>query len=154
MLRGAEFIVDLLPIAESLGQGSCSCIKYQEYQALCSHAIACIQSCGLHPYSYFHLYYKWVTIQETYEFPIRPVTIQGLEVLQVGNIQPLSAPIRKPKRGRPKVAQIRATYRTETRVYNCSVCLQPGHNRRICPNQPVGHGRAQRARHQLVEGKY
>jgi hypothetical protein len=26
------------------------------------------------------------------------------------------------------------------------VCLQSGHNRRVCPNQPVEHGRAQRAR--------
>jgi hypothetical protein len=34
------------------------------------------------------------------------------------------------------------------------VCQQPGHNRRVCPNQPVNHGRAQRARDQLVEGKY
>jgi hypothetical protein len=149
--RGAEFIVDL---PEALGQGSCSCMKYQEYQAPCSHAIACIQSLGLDPYSYFHSYYTWETTQETYEFPIQPVTIQGLEVLRVNNIQPLSAPIRKPKRGRPKVARIRATYRTETRVYYCSVCRQPGHNRRICPNQPAEHGRAQRARDQLVEGIY
>jgi hypothetical protein len=35
------------------------------------------------------------------------------------------------------------------------VCRQAGHNRRICPNQPVEHGRAQRARDRLVvEGKY
>src|ERR1700729_4305317 len=39
-------------------------------------------------------------------------------------------------------------------IYNCSVCLQPGHNRRICPNQPIEHGRAQRARDRLVEGEY
>jgi hypothetical protein len=34
------------------------------------------------------------------------------------------------------------------------VCRQPGHNRRVCPNQPIEHGRAQRARDRLVEGKY
>ena len=58
-LQGTEFIVNLA------GHGSCSCMIYQEYQAPCSHAIACIRSCGLDPYSYFHLYYKWVTIQVT-----------------------------------------------------------------------------------------
>jgi hypothetical protein len=41
------------------------------------------------------------------------------------------------------------------KVHLCSVCRQAGHNRRICPNQPVEHGRAQRARDRLVvEGKY
>jgi hypothetical protein len=34
------------------------------------------------------------------------------------------------------------------------VCRQSGHNRRVCPNQPIEHGRAQRAQDQLVEGKY
>jgi hypothetical protein len=66
----------------------------------------------------------------------------------------LQPQIQKANRGRPKVAHIRTNYRVEKRAYNCSVCHQPGHTRRVCPNQPVEHGRAQRARDQLVEGKY
>ena len=59
------------------------------------------------------------------------------------------------RRGRAKVARIRANYKDKKREYHCSVCLQSGHNRRVCPNQPVEHGRAQMARDQLVvEGKY
>lgn len=62
--------------------------------------------------------------------------------------------IKKAKRGRPKVSRIRANYNTNSRVYNCSVCHQPGHNRSICPNKPKEHVRAQRACDLLVEGKY
>jgi hypothetical protein len=83
------------------------------------------------------------------------VTIQGLIVLKDKANRQVLPPIKRAKRGRPKVARIRATYGTEKQIYNCSVCHQSGHNRRICPNQPVEHGRAQRARDQLVvEGKY
>ena len=32
-----------------------------------------------------------------------------------------------------------------------SICRQPGHSRRICPNQPIEHGRAQRVQDQLIE---
>jgi hypothetical protein len=88
-----------------------------------------------------------------YMHPIELVIIQGLQVLSVSGLR--DDFVRKAKRGRPKVARIRATYSTEKRIYKCLVCLQSGHNRRICPNQPVEHGRAQRARDQLVvEGKY
>jgi hypothetical protein len=86
-----------------------------------------------------------------YKRPIQPVTIQGLQVLAGDSIRP---PVKRAKRGRPKVARIRANYGTEKRVYNCSVCLKPGHNRRIYPNQPVEHGRAQRVRDQLIKGTY
>ena len=87
----------------------------------------------------------------TYKRPIQPVTIQDLEVLAGDFIRP---PIKRARRGRPKVARIRANYGAEKRTYNCSVCLQSGHSRRVCPNQPVEHGRAQRARDQLVQGEY
>jgi hypothetical protein len=90
----------------------------------------------------------------TYNRPIQPVTIQGLELLPGDFIR---LPVKRAKRGRPKISRIRARQEgqnSEKRIYNCSVCLQPGHNRRICPNQPVEHGRAQRARDRLVEGIY
>jgi hypothetical protein len=89
----------------------------------------------------------------TYKRPIQPVTIQDLQLLPGDFIRP---PVKRVKRGRPKISRIRARQEGEgeRRIYNCSVCLQPGHNRRICPNQPIEHGRAQRARDQLVEGEY
>jgi hypothetical protein len=78
--------------------------------------------------------------------------IQGLQVLARDSVCP---PIKRVKCRRPKVARIRATHnQEEKRLYNCLVCLQSGHNRRICPNQPIEHRRAQRAQDQLVEGKY
>jgi hypothetical protein len=159
--RAAEFIVNLptieeVDIARGQPHGSCSCMKYQEYLAPCSHAITCIQSIGQDPYRYFYGYYHWEVSKRTYELPIQPVSLQGLKVIEDADIHSsVLPPIRKAKRGRPKVARIRTNYRVEKRAYNCSVCYQPGHTRRVCPNQPVEHGRAQRARDQLVvEGKY
>jgi hypothetical protein len=92
-------------------------------------------------------------LKRTYQLPIHPVSLQGLQPLE--DYPPLLPPIKKPKRGRPKVARIRTNYKIDKRIHLCSVCRQEGHNRRVCPNQPIAHGRAQRARDQLiVEGKY
>jgi hypothetical protein len=151
--HATQYIVSLPPITEvDRLQGSCSCRKYDEFGAPCSHAIACILYLGRDPFQHFSRRYKWDISLRTYKDPIQPVLIQGLQELAGDSIRP---PVKKTKRGRPKIARIRANYGTEKRTYNCSVCLQSGHNRRICPNQPVEHGRAQRAQDQLVvEGKY
>ena len=156
--HGTEFIVAIPPIAlvasEQL-QGHCSCRKYEDFNAPCSHAIACLLYLNRDPFSLFPCYYKWDILQRTYKYPIQPVIIQGLNAIvhnTYGSV--LGPPIKKAKRGRPKVSRIRANRSSETRIYNCSVCSQPGHNRRVCPNQPTEHGRAQRARDQLVEGEY
>jgi len=150
--RGAQYIVSLPPITPDRLQGSCSCRKYNDFGAPCSHAIACILLLNRDPFHYFNPRYTWDISLRTYKTPIQPVLIQGLQVLAGDSIRP---PVKRAKRGRPKVARIRANYGAEKRIYNCSVCLQSGHNRRICPNQPVEHGRAQRVRDRLVvEGKY
>jgi hypothetical protein len=151
--QSLDFIVHL-PLTDhpdSLLQGSCICRKYQEYLAPCSHAIACIQYISANPYNYFFPYYRWEVLKSTYKVPVQPVTIQGLQPLPEFEIFP---PVKHAKRGRPKVARIRANYQVKKRIYLCTICRQPGHNRRVCPNQPVSHGRAQRARDQLINGKY
>ena len=148
--RAAEFIIKLPPLETPLAIGFCSCLKYQEYQAPCSHAIACIQYLSLNPFDYFYPYYRWDVSLRTYSLPITPVSIQGLSIVEDNNSLPLLPPIKKPKRGRPKISRIRSTY-LEKKTYLCSICQQPGHNRRICPNHTIEHGRAQRARDQLVE---
>jgi hypothetical protein len=149
--RGIDHIVHLPPSENTLLQGSCSCGKYQEYRSPCAHAIACIQYLSKDPYSYFSLYYTWEVSKRTYQLPLRPITLQGLLPLPEHQLLP---PVKKAKRGRPKVARIRTNYKVDKHIYHCSVCQQPGHNRRICPNQPVEHGRAQRARDRLIEGKH
>jgi hypothetical protein len=107
--------------------------------APCSHAIACIQYLGFDPYPYFYPFYKWDVLKCTYQRLIRPLTLQGLQPLE--DNQPLP-PIKRAKRGRLKVARIRTNYKIDKRINLCSVCHQAGHNRRVCPNQPVEHGRA------------
>ena len=153
--QGTEFIVTIPPVTPERLQGTCSCLKYDDFNAPCSHAIACILQLGRDPFYYFPRYYEWSILQRTYSRPVRPVILQGLQVLDQDNSgSVLRPPLKKAKRGRPKISRIRANYNTNSRVYNCSVCCQPGHNRRVCPNQPVEHGRAQRARDRLVEGEY
>lgn len=151
--RAAEFIVTLpatgsLHLLSGIIQGHCTCLKYQEYLAPCSHAIACIQYLGFDPYLYFYPVYKWEVLKRTYQLPVRPLTLQGLQPLEGNQLLP---PIKKVKRGRPKTARIRTNYKLDKRITHCSICHQTGHNRRVCPNQPLEHGRAQRARDQLVE---
>jgi hypothetical protein len=70
------------------------------------------------------------------------VTIQGLTVLKDEANRQVLPPIKRAKRGRPKVARIRANYSAEKQIYNYSLCHQSRHNRRICPNKPVEHSRA------------
>ena len=151
--HATQYIVSLPPITEvDRLQGSCSCRKYDEFGAPCSHAIACILYLGRDPFQHFSRRYKLDISLRTYKDPIQPVLIQGLQELAGDSIRP---PVKKTKRGRPKIARVRANYSTKKCIYKCSVCLQSGHNRRICPNQPIEHGRAQRARDRLVaEGKY
>src|ERR1700704_285761 len=151
--QAAQYIVSLPPITEvDRLQGSCSCRKYDDFSAPCSHAIACILYLSRDPFQHFSRRYKWDISLRKYKDPIQPVLIQGLQVLAGDSIRP---PVKKAKRGRPTIARVRANYSTKKCIYKCSVCLQSGHNRRICPNQPIEHGRAQRARDRLVaEGKY
>jgi zinc finger SWIM domain-containing protein 3 len=149
--KGSQYIVSLPPVNPDRLQGSCSCRKYEDYLLPCCHAIACILYLSRDPFLYFSRYYDWDTSLSTYDRPIQPVTIQGLQVLATRD--PIRPPFKRVKRGRPRIARIR-TNQEETRLYICSVCRQSGHNRRVCPNQPVEHGRAQRARDRLVEGEY
>ena len=149
--QGNQYIVSLPPILPDRLQGSCSCRKYNDFNAPCSHAIACILYLGRDPFQYFSRRYEWDISVRTYRYAIQPVIIQGLQVLAGDFIYP---PIKRLKHGRPKVAHIQANYSTKKRTYNCSVCLQPRHNRRVCPNQPVEHRHAQRAQDELVEGIY
>jgi len=62
-------------------------------------------------------------------------------------IQP---PILKKQAGRPKTKRIRkgAWKRKQTR---CSTCLDWGHNKGTCRNQPISSGRRERAREWLEE---
>ena len=101
---------------------------------------------------YFADYYQWRLLKATYRVAIQPISLQGLQPLE--GEDEILPPIKHAKRRRPKVTRIRAKYNENTRIYHCTLYKQPGHNRRICPNQPVEHRRAQRARDQLIiEGK-
>jgi hypothetical protein len=111
--RGVDFIVDLPVLTEApaadlrLQEGSCSCLKYQDCAAPCAHVIACIQYLGRDPYEYFHPFYRWNISKSTYTDQVQPITLQGLRPKEGEYLLP---PIMRAKRGRPKVARIRANY--------------------------------------------
>ena len=141
--QGTQYIVSLPPLSLDRLRGSCSCRKYKDFEAPCSHAIACILYLRRDPFHYFSPQYDWVISLRTYKDPIRTSYDPRASSIKMETL--FAHQLRRAKRGRPKVARIRANYGVEKRLYNCSVCLQSGHNRRVCPNQPVEHGRAQRA---------
>jgi hypothetical protein len=109
---------DMLNRPSAFQEGFCSCGKYKDYQAPCAHAIACITYLGTDPYAYFYPHYRWEVLKRTYQVPLLPVTLQGLQPLQ-GHDDVLP-PIKRTKRGRPKVTRIRMKYSENTRIYHCS----------------------------------
>ena len=97
------------------------------------------------PISLFFDQYTIQALRQTYSHPLIPILLEELAINPT--IQPL---ILKKQAGRPKTKRIRkgAWKRKQTR---CSTCLDWGHNKGSCWNQPVSSGRRQRAREWLGE---
>jgi hypothetical protein len=122
----------------------CECLDFQEYQAPCSHAIAAARFFGKDPIQLFAVQYQVDRYINTFSRPFAPVSVNDL-----ASHDQLQPPILKKQAGRPRTKRIRkGTWsRKQTR---CSNCLDWGHNKRRCTNQPVSNGRRQRARDWLA----
>jgi hypothetical protein len=119
--------------------GDCTCGMWEEYDCVCSHAIAAILFIRKDPFDYITFKYKLRYYRETYSFPVEPVTLEDL----VPDLTILP-PIKKQRAGRPKTVRIRNRYLKKV-MKKCGTCREFGHYKNRCPNQPVAHGRAQRA---------
>ncbi|MEA2203077.1 MAG: hypothetical protein QOI89_3817 [Solirubrobacteraceae bacterium] len=124
----------------------CSCLNFKEYQAPCSHAIACYLYNDDDPLEPFHHGYTLQAYRDTYRHTIQPVT-------RIHNLQP-DFDVKPPQifklRGRPRTKRIRK-HQSKVALYKCRACHQIGHNQRTCRNQPVVNGRAQRSREQQLD---
>ena len=117
----------------------CDCTDFYQFQSPCSHAIAAARILRIDPIDYF---VDWFTAEEyrkTYRRSLLPVSM--IDLPRDNSIQP---PIVRKSIGRPRSKRIRkGTWnRRQTR---CGNCLDWGHNRRRCTNQPVASRRRQRA---------
>lgn len=135
---GRRFIVNLT-------ETKCSCKNFYEYQSPCSHAIAAARHEEVDPISLFFDRYTVKALRKTYRHPLVPISLEALIIDTT--IQP---PIIKKQVGRPRTKRIRkgSWNRKQTR---CSTCMDWGHNKKGCRNQPVSSGRRQRARDWLGE---
>lgn len=123
-----------------LAENGCTCRNFWEYYSPCFHAITACRYEATDPYNHFSNTYKVKYYRRTYEVAMPPISIDNLP--PDPNILP---PLIVKKRGRPKEKRIKkgALKRKQTK---CSSCLQLGHNKRRCVEQPARNGRAERVR--------
>lgn len=129
----------------NLTDHKCDCEDFYEYQSPCSHAIAVARYFQIDPISLFDTSYFVKAYRKTYSRLLLPISIE--------NITPdksIKPPIIKKQAGRPKTKRIRKGS-WEKRQTRCGNCLNWGHNKRRCTNQPVSSGRKERAYHWLEE---
>jgi hypothetical protein len=122
-----------------LNQKYCDCTDFNEYQSPCSHAIAAAKFLRIDSIELFDQYFTTQTYESTYRHTVLPVSIENLP--RDDSIKP---PILRKAAGRPRTKRVRKGQwsRKQTR---CGNCLEWGHNRRRCTNQPVSNGRRERA---------
>lgn len=130
---GQKFTVEL-------AENGCTCQNFWEYYGPCSHAIAACRYEATDPYEHFSKTYTVKYYRRTYEVAMPPLSIDNLP-----SDPKILPPLIVKKRGRPKEKRIRkgALKRKQTK---CGNCLQLGHNKRRCVEQPARNGRAERAR--------
>jgi hypothetical protein len=123
----------------NLEERTCDCIRFEEYESLCTHAIVACQHKTEDPYKLFAEEYTVSTYRKTYNHFLWPFSIENLP--SKAGILP---PVFKNQRGRPTTKRIRkgAWKRKETK---CSKCQGVGHNIRKCWFAPAINGRQQRA---------
>jgi hypothetical protein len=130
---GLKFTVNLI-------DNWCSCRNFWEYHGPCSHAITACRCEAEDPFTHFAATLKVNYYRRTYEVAMPPISVENL--LSDPDILP---PLLVKKRGRPRQKRMRkgGLKRKQTR---CTNCLQTGHNKRRCVEQPARNGRAERAR--------
>ena len=132
----------------NLSLRTCSCLNFEDYQSPCSHAIACCLLSDKDPTSFFHSGYTLQAFRDTYKTLILPI-------IKIHNLKPNNQ-VKPPQiaklRGRPRTKRIRKT-RFWKISRQCTTCYHTGHNSRTCSNQPVLHGRAQRAQDRRIEAE-
>jgi hypothetical protein len=125
----------------NLKDRSCTCGNFYKYHGPCTYAITACKHAIEDPYKHFNNAYTIRHFRRFYQVVIPLITIENLS-----SDPDLHPPRLVKKQGRPKTTRIRkGAWNRKQR--KCGNCLQLGHNRRRCTNQPSSkNGRRERAR--------
>ena len=125
-------------------KNTCTCRMWQLSGIPCVHATKLILYINKMPESYVPAWFKTEMYHVTYSSYMKPV--DGIDFWPDQSMYSLILPP-KPKKmpGRPRKKRIRSRVEggSSTRVskvgvvMSCSICHQPGHNKKSCKNEPV-----------------
>ena len=113
----------------------CSCGKWQDYKYPCRHALCYFKMMEENILQtvvdkYTHNFYKYVNVHNLYKKNIRPVIIDHLRYDEKTEPPSVYVPT-----GRPRKKRMRSKSRfieKKNSTIHCSICKQPGHNKRGC----------------------
>jgi len=126
----------------NLDEKSCTCGLFQEYKYPCKHACSVLHQLKnmslkqLMDSDYVHDFYRKRSLQELWKTCVRP---PGIQFLEADN--ETKPPVVVAGTGRPPTKRIRKSYYKSDgnkRQKVCSICHQPGHDRRTCKQHKEG----------------
>ena len=129
-VRRESFIVNL-------EINKCTCMKFQEDELPCRHAVAIIFQKGIDITNYCSWYYLNETLRQTYVPVVHPIcTAHSFGIPDDVTNEIIRRPARKSKAGKPRATRYKS-FHEKLKDIRCGVCKQPNHNRRTCKNMPL-----------------
>ncbi|XP_062089137.1 uncharacterized protein LOC133795697 [Humulus lupulus] len=123
---------------------TCECKRFQQDEIPCAHAIAVFAKTRLKTYDYVVDYNKTTTMKATYESIVHQLPNESEWTLpETLNKIVLPPKTRKPP-GRPRRKRIRSRGEPKVQI-KCGRCVQPGHNRKTCKNEPIPNSETQQS---------
>ncbi|CAK8534128.1 unnamed protein product [Lathyrus sativus] len=123
-----------LSYAVSLNRCWCDCGKYQAFRLPCSHVIAECAHARQDAYGYLSDVYKVINVMNAYNEGFAVLPIKDYWPPYQGDIVWHNDDMRRKKKGRPNSKHIRTEMDTTDKMIRlCSICRQPGQNRKKCP---------------------
>ncbi|CAK8568754.1 unnamed protein product [Lathyrus sativus] len=113
----------------------CDYGKYQAFRVPCSHVIAACAHARQDAYGYLSDVYKAINVMNVYNEGFAVLPMEDYWSPYQGNIVWHNDDMRRNKKGRPNNKRIRIEMDTTDKMIRlCSICRQPGHNRKKCLN--------------------
>lgn len=124
-----------LSYAVRLSNGWCDCGKFQAFRMPCSHVIAACAYTRWDAYSHLSNVYRVDSLMNVYNKCFHVVAMEEYWPPYEGDIVWHNEEMRRKKKGHPNNTRIQTEMDTmDKMIRKCSICRQPGHNRKHCPN--------------------
>ncbi|XP_029154717.1 uncharacterized protein [Arachis hypogaea] len=119
----------------SLANQTCDCRSFQALYFLCPHALACCAYSRVNWTAYVHRVYRLSSVFSVYRMGFTPPILEGFWPPYDGPTVIPDPNKRLAREGRPRSTRIQTNMDEEdsNRPKRCSLCRQPGHTRRSCP---------------------